>query len=283
MNRKKAKKIAAAAVSCVLGAAMCFSVTACSNNPETNNPTVDYYKEGTVSANGTKSGNISANGKFYTDYATLDEVREAGKELNIKLAEEGNVLLKNDDCLPLGKEERWVSLFGYRTINLQTGGGGAGAGNPGVYGVPMSTLPESMMDAGFNVNPKLIDMYQKYLDRGNNSEIPVSAYNSAIVATYAGYDGAAIVTLSRTGSEGEDLKTHDVAGHADTKDHYLQLNDNEVALIKHVKQHFKKVVVLINSSNIMEVGELAAEKTPDNLGVDAIMWIGHVGDRKSVV
>ena len=76
MNRKKAKKIAAAAVSCVLGAAMCFSVTACSNNPETNNPTVDYYKEGTVSANGTKSGNISANGKFYTDYATLDEVRE---------------------------------------------------------------------------------------------------------------------------------------------------------------------------------------------------------------
>ncbi len=278
MNRKKAKKIAAAAVSCVLGAAMCFSVTACSNNPETNNPTVDYYKEGTVSANGTKSGNISANGKFYTDYATLDEVREAGKELNIKLAEEGNVLLKNDDCLPLGKEERWVSLFGYRTINLQTGGGGAGAGNPGVYGVPMSTLPESMMDAGFNVNPKLIDMYQKYLDRGNNSEISVSAYNSAIVATYAGYDGAAIVTLSRTGSEGEDLKTHDVAGHADTKDHYLQLNDNEVALIKHVKQHFKKVVVLINSSNIMEVGELAAEKTPDNLGVDAIMWIGHVGN-----
>ena len=40
----------------------------------------------------------------------LDEVREAGKELNIKLAEEGNVLLKNDDCLPLGKEERGLGL-----------------------------------------------------------------------------------------------------------------------------------------------------------------------------
>ena len=56
------------------------------------------------------------------------------------------------------------------------------------------------------------------------------------------------------------------------------LSDDEKALIKHAKQNFKKVIVLINSSNIMEVGELNEPKTDNNHGVDAILWVGHTGN-----
>lgn len=50
---------------------------------------------------------------------------------------------------------------------------------------------------------------------------------------------------------------HDAPGHSDPDDHGLQLMDNEAKLIKHAKKYFDKVIVLINSSNILQIPELA--------------------------
>ena len=96
-------------------------------------------------------------------------------------------------------------------------------------------------------------------------------------APYERYDDAAIITIGRSGSEGSDIKISNVDGHSDKTEHFLELDDNEEALIKYAKQHFNKVIVLINSANTMELGELNAPKTADNLGVDAILQIGHPG------
>lgn len=55
--------------------------------------------------------------------------------------------------------------------------------------------------------------------------------------------------------------------------HALMLTDDEEELIQYVEaQGFKKVIVLVNSSATMELGELDADS-----GIDAMLWIGRPG------
>lgn len=111
----------------------------------------------------------------------------------------------------------------------------------------------------------------------NITEPDPDEYGQSIISTYNAYNDAAIITLSRTGAENYDIAMHDAPGHSDPDDHGLQLMDNEAKLIKHAKKYFDKVIVLINSSNILQIPELAEPKTDDNYGVDAILWVGGVG------
>jgi beta-glucosidase len=229
---------------------------------------------------GTKSGVLNANGKFYADYATLDEAKAKAKELAIQIAAEGDVLLKNaNGALPLRSEEKNITLLGLRTVDLVRSGFGSGAGG-GSSPTEAATLLSSMTDAGFAVNPKPLTLYiaqRALMTDGFQREISIDKYSSSIIATYAGYNDAAILTFSRTGQENLDCATNRVAGHADENEHYLQLDDNERDLIRHAKKYFNKIIVLVNSSNIMQIPDLAEEKTATNLGVDAILWVGSVG------
>ena len=224
----------------------------------------------------TVTGNTEANGIFNADYANKAAVAQAGQAVNIQLAEEGMVLLKNEKkALPLTSKEKSVSLFGFRSVHYLTGGGGSGSGIPGKNGVVPTSLAQGIQKAGFAVNTTLLDLYR---NTPSNYEIPVNKYTSSIVSSYDNYNGAAIVVIGRSGAEGSDLQRGNVAGHSNKKEHYLELDDNEKDLIKHVKQHFDKVIVLLNSAHTIEVGDLNAEKTADNLGVDAILQIGHLGN-----
>ena len=225
----------------------------------------------------TRSGNIDAKGKFYSDYATHEEEQLANKELAIEIAAEGFTLLKNaDNALPLRSEKK-ITVFGARSTNYVHSGGGSGSGTPNANGIAQSTVKGALENAGFSVNPKTIQMYER---ENASSELGMEYYTEAVTSTYKTYDDAALILFSRTGSEGGDLATHDVAGHSDPDDHYLQLTDNEEALIKHVKKYFptQKIVVALNSSNVMQIPELIEEKTATNLGVDAVLWIGGPGN-----
>lgn len=315
MNKAKAKKIAVATASCVLGAIMCLPATACKPKDPTPGPVSDYYQETTVGTSATKNGYTEEKGKFYSDYKTLDDAHKAGKDLNIRLAEEGMVLMKNENnALPLNRDERNVTLLGIKSVDIQTGGGGSGNGYTGTsakqvvidpmtqqpvigadgqpvmqyvskYRIDPTSLVKSMEDAGFRLNQKVLDLYEanikamsyeEYSASSTSSqtltrELPMSYYNDMINKTYKAYDDAAIITFSRSGAEGLDEIAHEDS-------HVLQLTAEEKALVKHAKANFKKVVVLINTGNVVEVGELNAPKTDDNLGVDAIMYVGHVGN-----
>jgi len=227
-------------------------------------------------ATGSQTGAMEANGRFYLDYATLEEEQIAAEELAIEIASEGMVLLKNDGALPLSSAEKKVSLFGTASYNLVHSGSGSGAGSVGNNGVEFKTLENSLESAGFRLNQTLVNLYKAYA--GDMPEMPTSDLTNTIVSTYKSYQDVAIITLSRVGGEDEDMAAHDVKGHSDPNDHEMMLMDNEKDLIRHVKQYFDKVIVLINSSNVMQIAELNEEKTPDNLGVDAILWIGGVGN-----
>ena len=244
-------------------------------------------EETKVNPTGGKTGNLDAKGKFYTDYSSLAIEQKAARETAIDIASEGDVLLKNaDHALPLASYEKHVTCFGIATVDMVTAGGGSGAGKTGNNGIAFTGVAESLEEVGIQVNPSTIDLYNTYKTingatktaDNNLLEIPLSEYSSSTIASYYGYNDAAVITLHRNGAENKDLATCLVDGHANEDDHYLMLDDNEKDLIKHVKAHFGKVIVVINSSNIMEVPELDEKKTSENLGVDAILWVGGVGN-----
>ena len=290
--KKKSKLISLAALALML--------SGCTTNPSTgevisSSPTTsdisdstgtsdsstgEGIKEDHVQAKKTTTGNLNAKGKFYADYLSLADEQEDAKDCVIAIAEEGDVLLKNENnALPLTSEEKSVTLLGMHTVNLVTAGGGSGSGTTGNNNIEYSTLEKAFQHAGYKVNPATINLYDKYTSLGIiNNELPLNYYTPSVISSYHAYSGAAVLTFSRFGTENSDLKTHDVEDHANKDDHILMLDDNEKALVRHAKQYFDKVIVLINSSNIMEIPDLAQEKRDDNLGVDAILWVGGVGN-----
>ena len=228
----------------------------------------------------TVTGNLEAKGRFYTDYTTIDEARVVGEQLNIQVASEGFVLLKNrDGALPLSAGERNVTPFGMRSAHLQLVGGGSGAGDG--FGHEW-TLKESLEDAGFNVNPKTFGYYASFsmgaAKSGAAYELDPTSYEPFVIGSYRSYGDAVIWVISRTGAEGADLLTANVPGHADPAEHYLELDDNEkltYAYLKEKRQQgvFGKLIVIVNSANAMELGDMQ-----DDDDVDAIIWVGHPGN-----
>lgn len=63
---------------------------------------------------------LKYDGKYYSDFEDHDEVVAAAAELNIQIAGEGMVLLKNDnETLPFASDVKNVSVFGVRSDNLR--------------------------------------------------------------------------------------------------------------------------------------------------------------------
>ena len=235
----------------------------------------------TVTPAGNTYGFAGTNGKYYTDYPSFADEQQAARELAVEAASEGFTLLKNEgDALPL-KKGAYVSLFGMRSVDLVASTVGSAAGSTGANGQEESTLRMAMEKVGFKVNSKLTDLYTKHLALGtNDEELPLDYYSNAVISTYNGYHDAAILVFSRTGSEGVDKQACNVPGHSDPTDHEMMLTDNEKALVKHVKEYYKDspIIVLINSSNILQIPELAEPKAESEYGVDAIFWVGNTGN-----
>ena len=243
-----------------------------------------------VDLTGTVSGDLNARGRFYADYSSLDEALEAGNRLHLQMASEGQVLLKNENgALPLGADERNVTFLGIGSVDYNRGGGGSGATKGTSY---MLGWYDAFEQAGFHVNPKTVSMYENLFqvlggvhetnDSGKLLEPSMSYFSKSVTSTFASYNDVAVVCFSRFGRENMDLATNSVEGHSDPNDHYLQLDDNELELIKLAKANFKKVVVMINSSNIMQIPELNAPVDTE-YGVDAILWVGGIGDQGTLV
>lgn len=195
-----------------------------------------------------------------------EEAREQGAELTQRVAEEGVVLLKNENnALPLAQGAK-ISVFGKNSVDLVFGGSGSGGGDTS----QSKTLYESLEAAGFDCNPTLRDFYEddsrsgaprdgnpKIENNGNAgilaTETPYSSLEKYdIPSSYAEYADAALVVLSRIGGEGFDLPRQ---SKDDPDRHYLELAPNERELIEQVTQAgFDKVIVIVNSANVMELG-----------------------------
>ena len=102
-------------------------------------------------------------------------------------------------------------------------------------------------------------------------ETPIENYvSNNVPASYSSFNDAAIIVLSRFGFESQD---HPKTVNADRdQKHGLALDKYERALIDHVTDNFDKVIVVLNTLNVIEAGELE-----DNDKIDSILWIGGPG------
>ena len=89
-----------------------------------------------------------------------------------------------------------------------------------------------------------------------------------MIASFADYNDAAIIVLGRSGGESSDLQSAPL----DNGYYYLELDENEKELIDLACRNFENVVVLLNTQNPMELGEL------EDTDVDAVLWIGALGE-----
>lgn len=216
------------------------------------------------------------------------------QEVNLKLAEEGFVLLKNENAaLPMNKGAR-ISVFSKNSVNLSYGGSGSG----GFDTSNNKNLYESLNDAGFVTNPTLKRFYESSqsgpvrtanssdLDNGDNQKIataetPQSKYTDAVRNSYADYSDAALVVITRIGGEGFDLPRYqgDSEGAVSPDSHYLELDQDEIDLLTAVTDGtFKRVVVVFNTPSSFEATFLkdsAYAAFADK--IDAAVWIGFTG------
>ena len=240
---------------------------------------------------------------YESEYDSKEAVYKDANDLNVKICEEGFVLLKNElvgeeSALPL-KANDGISVFGKNSVNLAYGGSGSSGGDSS----SAIDLYKSLEEAGFKTNKKLKSFYEDNkrsgagrsenssdLDNGDSvfystGETPVDKYTgdvSITAANYKDYTDVALIVFTRIGGEGFDLprsmKGVEGAGHVD--DHYLQLDKNETDLLKSVctSDVFEKVVVIINSGSAMELAFLENEDYyayQDK--IDAAIWMGFPG------
>ena len=213
---------------------------------------------------------------------TVEQAAEQSRAMAQELVQEGAVLLKDqDNALPLA-EGTAVNLFGYGSVDPIYGGSGSGASDTSSN----IDLVTGLTNAGFTVNQELVDFYKKSgVSRaaqkgfeGSNftpAEVPAAQYTDTLLQNAKAFSDVAIVTISRVGGEGGDLpQDMYAAGYSKTDDgkHYLELTQDEEDLLALIKaQGFGKVIVLVNSSNAMELGFLEDDS------IDAALWIGSLG------
>ena len=215
-------------------------------------------------------------------YENDSESLAAGIKMAEQLANEGIIMLKNNGALPLAKTDK-LTPFGYRYVEPIYGGTGSGnvdTDKEYVY-TPEKALTE-MFGAG-NVNATVADLLKTNVDSaetivpvdaGEQSgtlqivEFDPSIYDSDDVR--ASCDGTTgIVFIGRFGGESWDLFNGEFN---DGTPHQLALSENEKATLKFAEENCDNVIVIINSSNQMELGILEADEN-----IDAILMIGGPG------
>ncbi len=246
------------------------------------------------------------NNFFQPSLQRSEALTTATGEITERIEAEGIVLLRNQGhALPLAQDERKVNVFGWSSTMPVYGGTGSGA----VDASSAVTFLNGLENAGIEYNTEITDFYSAF--RTNRPVIAIRAQDWTVPEpTMEEYDAAgifdsaknfsdvAVVMVSRSGGEGADLarslegmpgdikkvdlpdgRTVDygVAGseYADDVDagkHYLELSNRERAMMERVTAEFDKVIVLINTGNVLELGWL------EDMDVDAAAWIGGPGE-----
>ena len=247
---------------------------------------------------------------YVPDTTSKKDAFDNAAEINVAVAKEGFVLLKNDgSALPVQRGAK-VSIFGKNSVNLAYSGGGSGSfivdKGSALYSrltgqgidVDYKTLYDAL-GSYYSLNPTLQSFYSDDkasgarrsntntdLDSGDDKaytvgETPISMYTQAVRDSYKNYSDLALVVLTRIGGEGADLPRHQgtSAGAVSEDAHYLQLDQNEIDMLQEVTSAgFKKVVVLFNIPSAMEADFLYdTAKYPFADKIDGALWIGYTG------
>ncbi len=203
---------------------------------------------------------------------------------------EGAVLLKNDNnALPISSSSS-ISFFSQSSVDLVYGGTGSGS----VDTSTAPTLKEAFESRGFNVNQTLWSFYNTGAGSSYRREVPAiascsaegdyvinevpwSVYTDEVKNSFASYGDAAIFVLGRSGGEGADVARTEALDDGLDGD-YLKLTTEEKEVLTQLatlkaQGTFKKIIVLVNSSNTPHCDFLENEE----YDIDAALWIAGPG------
>lgn len=206
------------------------------------------------------------------DFTPEEQIlRENAKNIGQQIVEEGCVLLKNDGTLPLQTER--VNVFGAVAANPFFGGRGSACADNS-FAIGFFTALE---EVGICYHQPLYNLYKNWAKKGRASlnaypkehtvqrfrqasvlstvvevfsapyikELPAAKLTDSIMQEAAEFSDVALVILGRSGSEQHDMKPEE-----------LRLFASERAMLDRVCSYFDKVIVLINTADVIELGFL---------------------------
>ncbi|MFC3418310.1 glycoside hydrolase family 3 N-terminal domain-containing protein [Salinicoccus hispanicus] len=221
-------------------------------------------------------GNLS--GKHITIDTTseeADEARAAADQVSEEIADEGLVLLKNDnDSLPL--EDEKINVFGSTAFTFKYGGGGSGASDLS----RAVNLFDALADAGIDYNEDLYDYYAGLPELeesvGNTDAGIVQVFKGMVSSDEAAgepdvsdeaidqakaYSENAMIIVQSEGVEASDIS-----------DNQLKLSDEMDRLIEKVTDNFSNVTIVVNAGNTLELGFVEAYPS-----IQSVIWTGTPG------
>lgn len=269
---------------------------------------MEYYRDPLDEFTDSKSSTIvtekNENGEsdynFKSNFTSAKEAFDGFKEFALKEAEETNVLLKNENnALPLTQDKPKVTLFGLRSY--ATVYGNNGGSTPDKATIDNGNTATEVFEKYFDVNPSMLEAYENYCETltwgggGFGAASPsykelndkegltiyelspeeLATYNANYASQFDDYSDAAIVVLGRPGGESYNYYKQNClsdSANPTTTGNYLGLSNEEKEVIELAKEASDKVIVLINSTQVMEFKELTLDED-----IDAIMWIGYPG------
>ena len=189
------------------------------------------------------------NGEHIMEKRTLDWNKYC--ETSARAVSEGIVMLRNEDVLPLAKDKE-IAVFGRIQLHYYKSGTGSG----GMVNVShVIGITEGLENAGIKINKELYNIYDEWdschpFNYGEGwgtepwcqEEMPLT---DEIVSNAASASDTAIVIIGRTAGEEMDNKQKQGA---------FLLTDLEEDMLRKVRAHFKKMVVLLNVPALFDMG-----------------------------
>ena len=219
---------------------------------------------------------------FSSKHLTIDTeskeaivAREQGEMISEMIADEGIVLLKNEDnSLPL--KDNKINVFGVSAHHIRYGGGGSGSSDTS-RAVDLFTALENQ---GINYNPSLKEFYESEAEKirkdSNNGlgqviqgflgmnvvdEPEISHLNDEVIHEAQAYSQQALIVISSSGTEASDFEPDQ-----------LKLTENKRKLVEKVSENFDDVTIIVNAGNTLELGFIEAYDS-----IKSVLWVGTPG------
>lgn len=222
----------------------------------------------------------------------IAKTKQTATDLANEIETEGMVLLQNrENTLPFSKDIKKVNVFGWASTAWLGGGSGSG----GVTSVDVDLL-SALNNYGIEYNTEITDMYKAFqdgreYDRTLNSWPEQSGrlyepsirdteyYSQSMLDNAEKYSDTALVVIGRRAGESNDATKQqykrvkkDGEIIEDDSRTMLQLSEEEEELLSYAGEHFENVVVILNTTNVMAVGQIETTR-----GVDACILAGLSG------
>lgn len=230
------------------------------------------------------------------DSNAVEQSRAEGQELSKNIVKEGSVLVKNNGVLPLNPiDDASVNVFGHASIDWVYGGSGSGQVLPENNNANENIdFLEALDNYYIEYNDELIEMYHSFASPvGDIGSIGTlydafyklyepsiqndKYYTDSILNNAKDFSDTAFCVIGRHAGETEDPTRVQYKGKSmgvDSSRHYLEISKEEEELLTYLGENYEKVIVIVNSTNTMELDFV--NTIP---GIDACLVVGATGTR----